>query len=217
MQLSLEVPIVRAAYELGAELHAQQVRKYTGEPYFRHCVEVAELVCKAPGVRPEVIAAALLHDTLEDTDVGEAGLRSRLGLNGARVVSLVKQVTDVSRPHDGNRAVRKAKDLAHLKRATPWGQTIKYADMISNTRSIAEHDRGFARVYLPEKRAILEALVSGDRGLRRQAMDVLRKAEGDLIREDQAKQFAGAMEAHEIAEAYDAQRASQTIPGWGSF
>jgi hypothetical protein len=54
-------------------------------------------------------------------------------------------------------------------------QTIKLADLISNTRSIMEHDEAFAKTYLAEKRLLLEVMTKGDRGL----LAVARKQIGD--------------------------------------
>lgn len=85
---------------------------------------------------------------------------------GAAVAALVIEVTDVSRPSDGNRAARKAKDRDHLAKASPDAQTIKLADLISNTQSIVEHDPAFARVYLAEKEALLDVLTRGNAMLR---------------------------------------------------
>jgi hypothetical protein len=68
----------------------------------------------------------------------------------------------VSRPKDGNRAVRKAIDREHTARAPAGAQTVKLADLIANTRSIVKHDVAFARTYLAEKRLLLEVLTRGD-------------------------------------------------------
>jgi hypothetical protein len=78
---------------------------------------------------------------------------------------LVEQLTDVSRPEDGNRAKRKAIDRAHTAKASPEAKTIKLADLIDNTRSIVELDPGFAKIYLVEKVLLLEVLQEGDAGL----------------------------------------------------
>ena len=136
------------------QAHGDQKRKYTGEPYFNHLVEVA-LYVEAANLPSEVVAAAYLHDTLEDTEVTLSELNNRFGF---RVADLVLQVTDVSRPHEGNRKFRKALDRAHLAKATPHGASIKLADIISNTRSIVADDPKFAKVYLQEKRELLKVL-----------------------------------------------------------
>jgi hypothetical protein len=83
---------------------------------------------------------------------------------------LVVEVTDVSRPTDGNPAQRKALDRAHLARASEWGQTIKLADLI-DTADIAAHDPDLAKDYLAEKAALLTVLTKGDKRLRQRAKD----------------------------------------------
>lgn len=221
MKVSLDNPLVARAYEVAKAAHADQKRKYTGEPYLVHLVEVADLVAGAPGVTPEVIAAAFLHDIIEDQGYGAATLNAALagaeGGSKAKVVSLVRQVTDVSQPGDGNRAVRKAMDLEHLARATAWGQTIKYADLISNTSTIAQHDLDFAKIYLPEKRAVLERLTSGDRGLRTKAMNSLRAAEAALLAGDNEARFNDLVLTHEAeTQARDLHR-RHTNPEWASW
>ncbi len=158
--------IVTRAKKFAKRKHASQVRKYTGEPYFVHCEEVAGILADH-GFRPEVVAAAYLHDTLEDTDTT---LQELLAEFGPDVLSLVMQVTDVSLPGDGNRKVRKALDRDHLAAASAEGQSIKLADLISNSRSIAEHDPSFAKVYLEEKRELLQVMTRGDRRLWEQAV-----------------------------------------------
>ena len=148
------------ARALATHHHAvmRQVRKYTGEPYIVHPEAVAQLVRSVPHTE-EMLAAAWLHDTVEDT---EATLEEIERECGAEVADLVEMLTDPSRPEDGNRARRKAIDRAHTALASPDAKTIKLADLIDNTRSIVQCDPGFARVYLAEKRKLLEVLRDGD-------------------------------------------------------
>ncbi len=160
------IDLPTAALSMARDLHREQRRKYTNEPYIFHCVEVAAL-CKAVGCRDEVIAAAYLHDAVEDT---ECTVGDIFDIFGVDVASLVGMVTDRSKPSDGNRAQRKAIDRAWLSQASPEGKTIKLADLISNTSSIRKHDPKFAKVYLEEKRALLEVLVEGDKTLYDMAM-----------------------------------------------
>lgn len=141
-----------------AHARVQQVREYTFTPYIEHPEAVVEIVRSVPHTA-EMLAAAWLHDTVEDTG---ATLEDIERLFGFEVASLVEQLTDVSRPGDGNRTARKAIDRAHTARATPQAKTIKLADLIDNSRSILEHDQAFARVYLREKAALLDALTDGD-------------------------------------------------------
>jgi (p)ppGpp synthase/HD superfamily hydrolase len=143
-----------------------QLRKYTFEPYIVHPAEVAEIVASVGGSDAQV-AAAWLHDTVEDTGVTSELIRKEFG---DEVATLVGWLTDVSRPDHGNRAARKAVDRAHTASAPAEAQTIKLADLICNTKSIVAHDPEFARVYLAEKRALLEVMTKGDARLRERAM-----------------------------------------------
>src|SRR6186997_1818080 len=87
-----------------------QLRKYTGQPYEEHLRRVAAIVEGFTDDR-EMIAAAWLHDVVEDTPATIEDIGREFG-PGVR--DLVDALTDVSLPHDGNRAVRKAMDRAHL-------------------------------------------------------------------------------------------------------
>ena len=135
-----------------------QVRKYTFEPYIVHPAEVVSVVKSVPHT-DVMLAAAWLHDVVEDTGVTIETIRAEFG---AEVAELVGWLTDVSRPEQGNRAIRKAIDRAHSAMAPAEAQTVKLADLISNTRSIVAHDEKFARTYLEEKRLLLEVMTKGD-------------------------------------------------------
>jgi (p)ppGpp synthase/HD superfamily hydrolase len=83
-------PIVREAYRLAAREHAGQNRKATPMPYLDHVLSVAELLSES-GFDDEVIAAALLHDAVEHTDLSTAQIARQFG---ARVAGLVSAMTD---------------------------------------------------------------------------------------------------------------------------
>ncbi|WP_227002560.1 HD domain-containing protein [Komagataeibacter diospyri] len=124
------------AFAEAAHASIGQTHKYSDDPYIVPPRCVARMVAQT-GARDEVVAAALLHDVVEDTPVTLADIKAAFG---ADVATLVKMVTDVSCPADGNGRRRKTMD-----------QTIKLADQIDNTASITRHDPGFARVYMHEK------------------------------------------------------------------
>ena len=153
--------IVRKAqvYAMAAHASVKQVRKYTGEPYIVHPAEVAKIVAGVPGSTPDMVAAAWLHDVVEDTGCTYTDIHMAFGID---IATLVGWLTDVSQPHDGNRAHRKAVDRAHTAEAPAEAQTIKLADLISNSKSIMEHDPAFAKTYLEEKRLMLEVMIKGD-------------------------------------------------------
>ena len=155
------------AMHLAMRAHGSQVRKYTQEPYWKHCAEVVALTQSVTNDE-EMLAAAWLHDTLEDTDLARTTIYERFG---ARVFELVQGLTEV--PVAGNRAVRKAAECDRLASQCPAVQTIKYADLISNTGSIVAHDPGFSQVYLGEKSALLLRLTQGSPCLRALAWHTL--------------------------------------------
>ncbi len=147
-------------------------RKYTDQPYEAHLANVARRVAEVTD-DPEMIAAAWLHDVVEDTEATLADVEREFGRPVARLVS---ELTDVSRPGDGNRAERKALDRAHLARASARAKTVKLADLIDNCRDICRHDPRFARTYAEEMRALLGVLREGDPGLLREAHRQLQEA-----------------------------------------
>jgi len=162
--------LIDHAYSFARDAHGDQVRKYTGEPYITHPLAVAHIVASVTD-DCNMICAAILHDVIEDTpktsqDLMEAGF-------GHPVVNLVMWLTDVSQPHDGNRAFRKTKDLNHTRKATPDAKTIKLADLIHNAVDITQHDPNFARVFMREKALLLKVLEDGDEILFNRATDIL--------------------------------------------
>lgn len=158
-----------------AEVYATQAhqridhrRKYSNRPYQEHLRSVADLVASVSD-DPEMIAAAWLHDTVEDTPATLGQIEQTFGPD---VAALVEQLTDVSRPADGNRAVRKGIDRKHLAGASARAKTVKLADLIDNCTDITRHDPRFARVYLKEMAALLEVLQEGDQTLLKRARKV---------------------------------------------
>ena len=190
-----------SAYATSAHARIQQLRKYSGQPYDEHLRAVAKLVA-AVCSDPAVIAAAWLHDVVEDTpatfeEIGHAF--------GEEVAALVKELTDVSRPADGNRAVRKELDRQHLAGVSPRAKTVKLADIIDNSEDICRHDPHFGRVYVKEARALLEVLSEGDPQLFRQAQTTL-EACAARVEKAAAPAAASRSEAEPFVLAPDSMR-----------
>ncbi len=143
-----------AAFATAAHASIGQVRKYTGEPYIVHPRAVAALVAQAGG-DDGMVAAAWLHDVVEDTPVTLEDIRDQFGDD---IGDLVFWLTDISRPADGNRSARKALDRAHNGQAPARAKAVKLADLIDNSISILACDPHFATIYLKEKAALLEVL-----------------------------------------------------------
>jgi (p)ppGpp synthase/HD superfamily hydrolase len=123
---------ILAAARFAAEKHAQQKRKGAmGEPYFNHLLEVAELAAASSNeLDVELIMAAFLHDTVEDTNVTLRELEQNFG---SEVAGLVAEMTDdKSLPKEQ----RKSLQVQNAHNKSPRAQTLKVADKISNLRAI---------------------------------------------------------------------------------
>lgn len=161
------------AMEFARSVHKDQRRKYTNNPYTDHLAEVAGIVATAVEwqlIHPEVmIATAWLHDCMEDQGVTTEDLWKFLVANQdismTEMEAVVRGVFLLSDLEEGNRAYRKRLSRERLSGAPGWVQTIKVADLISNTSSIVQHDPKFAEVYLEEKRLLLDVLTKADHRL----------------------------------------------------
>ena len=126
-----EIPLILAAAAYAAEKHSGQKRKgEAGEPYINHLIEVAQLVSSVAPDDPNLVAAALLHDVIEDTSVSAIDLHRRFAQD---VTFLVQEVTDdKSLPKEE----RKRLQVERAAKISARAQIIKLADKISNLRSI---------------------------------------------------------------------------------
>lgn len=154
-------PFVSKALKFASHAHnsIDHRHKYTGAPYINHSIEVMEVVRSIPHT-DEMLAAALLHDRIEDTTTTREDIRREFG---EPVAALVMELTDQC--HEGNRAARKAAEAVRIGTISPEAQTVKLADFISNTQSIVVGSPGFAKVYLREKLQILPVMTEGNPNL----------------------------------------------------
>jgi (p)ppGpp synthase/HD superfamily hydrolase len=165
---------------LAKDLHGNQKRKYTGEPYVNHTVQVAKIV-KNYGGDDIMVYAAVLHDVLEDTDTTKEGLfnhlRQIIGPEKAiEVVKLVQELTDVFTKDDYpdiNRKGRKEMEAMRLGSISSKAQTIKYADLLDNGQDIMKNDPKFGKVYLREKEEILKHMNRGNQELYKKCLSSL--------------------------------------------
>jgi (p)ppGpp synthase/HD superfamily hydrolase len=123
---------ILAAARFAAEKHAMQRRKSSlGEPYVNHLMEVAELLARtADELDANLIAAALLHDTIEDTAATRAEIAAHFGDDVAGLVAEVSD--DKSLPKER----RKALQIENAPHKSARAQALSTADKIANLRSI---------------------------------------------------------------------------------
>ncbi|MBQ2642293.1 MAG: HD domain-containing protein [Eubacterium sp.] len=124
------------AIEFATERHSGQVRRRESIPYIMHPLEVATIASKMTDDE-EVLIAALLHDTVEDTDTTNEEIKERFG---ERVAKLVSSETENKRPDlppEETWQIRKEESLEFLKNATDPGVKVLWmADKLSNIRSL---------------------------------------------------------------------------------
>lgn len=155
-------------FAVNAHTRIGHLRKYHKLPYATHLENVAALAASVTD-DPATLAAAWLHDVVEDTPATLEDIEKTFG---SPVAALVESLTDVSRPADGNRSARKEVDRQHLAKAGREAKTVKLADLIDNCRDICRNDERFGRVYLREMANLLEVLQEGDPVLYRRAIEV---------------------------------------------
>jgi len=180
--MSLDNKILEKVRDYAARSHGAQQRKYTPDPYIVHPVRVME-ICSRYTKDTAVLAAALLHDVLEDTPVSKGEMYAFLCTimedpEAARTIGYVIELTDVYIKKDfpqWNRRQRKEKENIRMAAISSEAQTVKYADIIDNSLEIPVHDPGFARVFLYECRTLLKNMERGDASLRTKAFEMVEE------------------------------------------
>lgn len=127
------IGLLLKATQFAADRHRNQRRKDAeSSPYINHPIALANVLANEGGVTdPVVLCAALLHDTIEDTNTTADELRTMFG---EAITSVVLEVTDdKSLP----KAKRKELQIEHARTASPQAKLVKLADKICNLRDIA--------------------------------------------------------------------------------
>lgn len=175
--------------EFGDNAHGEQRRKYCDDRYMVHPIRVMR-ICQKYTDDISILAAALLHDVLEDTPVTENEIVSFLKSLfdekiAAKALQHIIDLTDVYTKQaypKMNRRARKAKEVERLSKIQPESQTVKYADIIDNSDEIVDHDPDFARVFLTECRVILQNMKSGNAELRAIAVQTVENSLAKVTR-----------------------------------
>lgn len=169
--------------------HGEQLRKYTPERYIVHPVRVMETCARYSSDQPS-LAAALLHDVLEDTPVKADEMLQFLqtvmsAVAAERTLQLVVELTDVYTKEaypQWNRRMRKELERERMARISADAQTIKYADIIDNAQEITVQDPQFAPRFLKECKMMLQVMRQGHAGLYHQAKELVINSLNSLPR-----------------------------------
>jgi guanosine-3',5'-bis(diphosphate) 3'-pyrophosphohydrolase len=127
--------MILRAVAFAAHKHRDQKRKNAeASPYINHPIELANVLWHEGGVTdPVVIAAALLHDTLEDTETSWQELRGEFG---EEIADVVVEVTDTQWIR---KEARKRLQVARAKHSSAAARLVKLADKICNLRDMSAH------------------------------------------------------------------------------
>jgi guanosine-3',5'-bis(diphosphate) 3'-pyrophosphohydrolase len=147
------------ALAFAAHKHRDQRRKDAeASPYINHPIALAEVLAGEGGVTDiEVLAAALLHDTIEDTATTAGELRENFG---ERIAAMVAEVTDDT---ELPKAERKRLQIEHAAGISHGAKLVKLADKICNLRDVAERppakwDLERRREYFDWARQVIDGL-----------------------------------------------------------
>ncbi len=124
--------LIVKAFDFAAKKHRDQRRKdHAASPYINHPISLVSILVNEAGISDEnVIAAAVLHDTIEDTDTTPEEIERHFG---PKIRSIVEEVTDNrSLP----RAERKALQIQHAPHLSKEAAMVKLADKIANLRDL---------------------------------------------------------------------------------
>jgi GTP diphosphokinase / guanosine-3',5'-bis(diphosphate) 3'-diphosphatase len=162
------IPLILTAADFAARKHRDQRRKdVNASPYINHPLALARVLVQEGGVDDEVVlAAALLHDTVEDTDTTVDELRAAFG---ERIAAVVMEVTD---DKSLDKPVRKQLQVDHAPHLSREAKLVKLADKICNVRDVAdEPPAGWSlerrREYFDWARRVVDGLRGVHAGLER--------------------------------------------------
>ncbi len=125
--------LILGAVRFAANKHRNQRRKDAeASPYINHPIELAHVLANEGGIAdPVILCAALLHDTIEDTETTLEELQSAFG---DQIAGVVMEVTD---DKSLKKAERKQLQIEHARHASREAKLVKLADKICNLRDIA--------------------------------------------------------------------------------
>ncbi|MEJ2362582.1 MAG: HD domain-containing protein [Gammaproteobacteria bacterium] len=130
-----ELKLLLKALSFAAHKHKDQRRKDPeASPYINHPISLANILCNEAHITDiDVICAALLHDTVEDTETTPEELEQEFGQD---IKSIVMEVTD---DKDLPSHERKRLQIEHAEHASDKAKLVKLADKISNLRDVANN------------------------------------------------------------------------------
>ena len=188
--------LILQAAAFSQRAHAGQRRKFGGSPYVEHPARVAARVMLLEGTTPQAVAAAWLHDVLEDCGLRAADLR-QAGFPDETVFLVVELTNPSKQRPELSRAERKALDREHLRHVSRMAQRIKLVDRIDNLRELGNADARFKSLYVAESVLLVRCIRSADTELAEELERVIESL--------------GFSRDHEHARAHPSSASSGTV------
>jgi (p)ppGpp synthase/HD superfamily hydrolase len=175
----MEHELIEKAKAFAENAHKGQYRKWVMDglgsriPYFSHPCRVAEAVQIHPACTVEMVAAAYLHDVIEDCGITHEQL---VACFGKKIADLVRELTnekDDRAPHmKAPREVRKAYDRVRLEKVSSEAKIIKMLDRLDNLNEMHDTPSSFRRKYAYEALSLAGVIGDADSVLRWRLIDM---------------------------------------------
>ncbi len=156
--------------------HAEQQRKFNHRPYIVHPARVAGRVAVHPRATENMVAAAFLHDVVEDTSRTLGDLSAAFG---PEVVQLVDELTNPSKGSEAPRPERKQQDRTHLAQISVEAKIIKLFDCIDNLHDVVAAPDSFVRRFCKETRLLAEVIGDADLDLKAELLECIDRLEAE--------------------------------------
>ena len=155
--------LIRKAFDLALEAHSDQIRK-TGEPYIFHPIAVAKIVAYEIGLGAESIAAALLHDVVEDTPYTVNDMERLFGETIAKIVSGLTKISKLNKEQDASIQAENFRKMLLTLHDDVRVILIKIADRLHNMQTM-ESMPGYKQVKISSETLYIYAPLAHRLGL----------------------------------------------------
>ena len=162
--------LILAAARFAKEAHGGQSRKFNGLPYITHPARVAGRVAIHDIASEETVAAAFLHDVMEDCGTQRTTLED---LFGDEIAKLVSELTNPSKGSPLPRGKRKKIDRDHLRTVSREAKIIKLIDRIDNLQEMHGAPNDFIEIYTAESQLLKGAIGDADPKLSQELSDAI--------------------------------------------
>lgn len=175
--------IIENAKRIAERAHAHQRRKWGSQPpYIVHPARVAAKVATLSGATDEDVAAAWLHDVIEDVAIPTNTLEEyRQEIREACGEVVLQLVLELTNPTEGpewagrSRAEKRAKDWEHLAQISDRAKRIKLCDRLDNISDMGHAPKRLILKYIPESKHLCGMCGYVDEGLARELTEAIER------------------------------------------